>query len=157
MNFKIINFNKDTGQAIIRFDGYSPMAITLPIEDGRYLVGEHLETYIESFRPFVDVSRQQLLKDVSNQEEIDILVELEEVDSETIKQEALLRRNRLLIISDYTQLGDSTLREDQKEAFASYRQLLRDIPQQPNFPTKIIWPNEPVISSAPITPVVTIG
>ena len=157
MNFKIINFNKDTGQAVIRFEGYEPVALTLPIEDGKYLVDEYLETYIESFRPFVDVSRQQLLKDVSNQEEIERLVEVEKTDIESLRREAITYRNKLLVMSDYTQLSDSTLSEDQKQAFASYRQLLRDIPQQLEFPTNINWPKEPILSAAPITPVVTIG
>jgi hypothetical protein len=143
MNFKIINFNKDTGQAVIRFEGYEPVALTLPIEDGKYLVGEYLETYIESFRPFVDVSRQQLLKDVSNQEEIERLVEVEKMDIESLRREAITYRNKLLVMSDYTQLSDSPLTEDQKQAFVNYRQTLRDIPQQKSFPYDVSFPEKP--------------
>jgi hypothetical protein len=39
-----------------------------------------------------------------------------------------LRRNHLLTTSDWTQLPDSPLTEEQKQAWREYRQLLRDLP-----------------------------
>lgn len=43
--------------------------------------------------------------------------------------------------SDWTQLPDVPLAT--KEAWAAYRQALRDITSQPGFPTNIEWPVEP--------------
>lgn len=51
-------------------------------------------------------------------------------------------RNRLLFKSDWTQIGDSPLNEEQKNAYRIYRQALRDITIQNN-PFDIIWPNIP--------------
>jgi hypothetical protein len=50
-------------------------------------------------------------------------------------------RNTLLSASDWTQLPDVTA--ETKQAWASYRQALRDIPDQPGYPTNIVWPTPP--------------
>ena len=56
--------------------------------------------------------------------------------AERIREE----RNSLLEDSDWTQNSDAPIN---KEAWAAYRQALRDIPKQENFPFRIIWPNKP--------------
>lgn len=50
------------------------------------------------------------------------------------------QRSRLLAASDWTQLPDVPLAT--KDAWATYRQALRDITQQPD-PFSIIWPPTP--------------
>lgn len=65
------------------------------------------------------------------------------VDSRNIDTEWLTvkyKRNQLLAISDWTQLPDVPL--DTKEAWAVYRQALRDITDQPD-PFNIVWPEPP--------------
>lgn len=54
---------------------------------------------------------------------------------------ARAERERLLVASDWTQLPDVPLAT--KEAWATYRQALRDITDQPGFPTEIDWPAAP--------------
>jgi hypothetical protein len=54
--------------------------------------------------------------------------------------EVRLERNRLLQLCDWTQLPDSPA---DKQAWASYRQALRDITQEPD-PFAIIWPQPPL-------------
>jgi hypothetical protein len=49
-------------------------------------------------------------------------------------------RNRLLQESDWTQLPDVPI--DTKEAWATYRQALRDVTDQPD-PFNIVWPVAP--------------
>jgi hypothetical protein len=49
-------------------------------------------------------------------------------------------RNKKLADCDWTQLADSTA---DKEAWATYRQALRDIPAQEGFPFDIQWPEMP--------------
>jgi len=49
-------------------------------------------------------------------------------------------RNRLIAECDWTQVADSPV---DKEIWATYRQLLRDIPSQSGFPWDITWPVEP--------------
>ena len=63
------------------------------------------------------------------------------VDPNAAAQEALDRRNRLLYKSDYTQLADST-QPGTKAEWATYRQSLRDLPEDPNWPD-VTWPTPP--------------
>lgn len=45
--------------------------------------------------------------------------------------------------SDWTQSNDSPLSETEKAKWAIYRQELRDITNQTNYPNQIIWPLVP--------------
>lgn len=58
-------------------------------------------------------------------------------------QEALVKnqRNILLSESDWTQLPDVPL--ETKQAWATYRQALRDITSQEGYPFNVIWPTKP--------------
>lgn len=49
-------------------------------------------------------------------------------------------RTRLLLESDWTQLPDVSV---DREAWAAYRQNLRDITAQPGFPWDVTWPLPP--------------
>lgn len=51
------------------------------------------------------------------------------------------RRSKLLRDSDWTMMPDVTLWN--KEAWAEYRQALRDLTEQPGYPTNIVWPTPP--------------
>lgn len=48
-------------------------------------------------------------------------------DEELLEQDVRRERNRLLTLSDWTQLPDAPLSTDMKNAWAGYRQELRDI------------------------------
>jgi len=50
------------------------------------------------------------------------------------------QRDLYLRESDWTQVADAPV---DKAAWAAYRQLLRDIPQQTKFPDDIVWPLKP--------------
>ena len=54
-----------------------------------------------------------------------------------------LERNELLTDCDWTQLSDSPLDTDTKATWVTYRQQLRDIPDQTGFPWNVIWPTPP--------------
>jgi hypothetical protein len=66
----------------------------------------------------------------------------EEVQQRDAVQAAQVRseRNSKLAASDWTQLADSTA---DKQAWAAYRQALRDITAQVGFPWTIDWPVAP--------------
>jgi hypothetical protein len=66
----------------------------------------------------------------------------DEVQGNLNAKSARLReqRNRRLSESDWTQLADSTA---DKAAWATYRQALRDLPQQEGFPNTVTWPIAP--------------
>lgn len=50
------------------------------------------------------------------------------------------KRNVLLSASDWTQLADAPV---DQAAWATYRQALRDITDQPSFPSEVTWPTAP--------------
>lgn len=60
--------------------------------------------------------------------------------AEIAAQEARQVRDRLLATSDWTQVADAPV---DAAAWATYRQALRDIPDQPGFPDNITWPETP--------------
>lgn len=66
----------------------------------------------------------------------------EQIDSEFMKKAVSVRevRNRLLSESDWTQVADSAV---DKATWAQYRQELRDVTQQENFPWGVVWPQKP--------------
>lgn len=64
-------------------------------------------------------------------------------ECDVIGNEIRAERNRLLAESDWTQGADSPLSNEQKAAWATYRQALRDVPEQPGFPYDVVWPTQP--------------
>lgn len=50
------------------------------------------------------------------------------------------QRNDLLAACDWTQVADAPV---DKDAWAAYRQALRDVTEQPDFPVSVVWPAEP--------------
>jgi len=53
---------------------------------------------------------------------------------------ARAERNARLSACDWTQVADAPV---SKPDWAKYRQALRDITNQPDFPTTIVWPDKP--------------
>lgn len=53
-------------------------------------------------------------------------------------------RNRRLLDVDFTQLPDVPISPALRAEFATYRQALRDVPQQSGFPSAVTWPAAPV-------------
>lgn len=53
------------------------------------------------------------------------------------------KRNKLLTLCDWTQLADCPLDAGQKAAWTTYRQELRNIPQQQIEPEQVVWPVSP--------------
>lgn len=65
----------------------------------------------------------------------------------TAAANARKQRDALMATTDWTQLEDYP--KGNKAAWKTYRQQLRDVPQQAGFPETIIWPTSP---DAPTTP-----
>ena len=52
------------------------------------------------------------------------------------------KRNKKLAVSDWTQLGDVQISSEQQGEWTTYRQALRDVPEQPD-PFNVTWPTPP--------------
>lgn len=57
------------------------------------------------------------------------------------------RRDRLLAATDWAVLPDSPLDAQSLDAVKTYRQALRDVPQQDGFPGTITWPEIPATAN----------
>jgi hypothetical protein len=79
---------------------------------------------------------------VSNPDMVDITAEWPPaVDQDLIAEnEVRSKRNILLSQSDWTQVADAPV---DQPAWATYRQALRDVPQQAGFPHEVDWPAKP--------------
>lgn len=66
----------------------------------------------------------------------------EEVSQQDAMQEAKIRadRDERLAQTDWTQVADAPVNQ---EAWATYRQALRDVPAQAGFPWSVTWPTQP--------------
>jgi hypothetical protein len=64
---------------------------------------------------------------------------------EELAAEVRAQRNRLLAASDWTQLADAraALGEAKAAEWDTYRQALRDVPDQEGFPENVVWPTKP--------------
>lgn len=69
----------------------------------------------------------------------------EDVDQETLHLSYIKRQERTqkLAVCDWTQLADADLSTELRAAWLTYRQALRDVTEQPNFPKVINWPKYP--------------
>lgn len=52
-------------------------------------------------------------------------------------------RDTLLDDCDWTQMGDCPLSDTVKASWVTYRQALRDVPEQAGFPSDVTWPARP--------------
>ena len=58
------------------------------------------------------------------------------------------RRNGMLSSCDWTQIGDATLGDHTAEEWRTYRQALKDIPQNYTRVSTVVWPNDPPTQAA---------
>jgi Phage tail assembly chaperone protein len=68
------------------------------------------------------------------------------VATETVEARAIKvrdARDDLLQRCDWTQLADCTLNASKRAEWLAYRQALRQVPGQPDFPDRVTWPAEP--------------
>ena len=84
---------------------------------------------------------------------------VEELDADRLPlrmAEARARRDKLLADTDWTQTLDAPVSAESKAALRAYRQELRDLPQNEDWP-ECIWPELPEIVKAAPAPVDEIG
>lgn len=62
-----------------------------------------------------------------------------DADFATMRRE----RDRRLTACDWTQVSDAPLTDEQKTAWAAYRQALRDLPENTTDPANPVWPDKP--------------
>lgn len=86
----------------------------------------------------VCVSEHQA-REIFGASEEDIATARRETQLDAIRAE----RNRRIAACDWTQLPDAALASEQKNAWASYRQALRDLPEAAADLDNVVWPVQP--------------
>jgi len=81
------------------------------------------------------------MSEISNADplEIPLAVPTLEIEMAAIRS----RRNQLLRESDFTQLPDYPATDTQRAEVKAYRQALRDIPEEIDDPSRLVWPVMP--------------
>lgn len=64
-------------------------------------------------------------------------------DYEQMAADVRAKRDALLSASDYTQATDYPSTYAMRTAWAEYRQQLRDVTKQAEFPASVVWPTPP--------------
>lgn len=126
---------------ILRSGSCPDSMVELQIQPGEY----YIEGTLSAYTYYVDVDNKVLVPFPTKPSEYHIFDHTTKqwVDPRTSEtQWSVVReeRNKLLAASDWTQLPDVPLAT--KEAWAVYRQALRDITNQPD-PFNITWPIPP--------------
>ena len=123
-----------------RFDGTAEMRFRENIiknDDGSY-------TYDEYFFSMLD--RDGLEKVV--QDNLPIWLAYARVqETDTLSAKIRNKRNKLLAGTDWTQTDDAPISVEAKESMRKYRQKLRDITAQSEFPSAVKWPEKPEITT----------
>jgi hypothetical protein len=76
--------------------------------------------------------------------ELDAMSDAADLDLNMVRNE----RDALLSGSDWTQIGDATLGDHTAEEWRTYRQALKDIPQDYTRVSEVVWPNDPPTQAA---------
>jgi len=74
---------------------------------------------------------------------IDSQISDEEIEAKMMWEKIRKERNQLLGESDYMILADAPVDETQKQEWTTYRQALRDIPQDYDSPDEVVYPDKP--------------
>jgi len=73
----------------------------------------------------------------------EIEAEVARLIAEQPAKEARAKRDRLLTESDWVTIRATDTGNPVPTEWQSYRQALRDLPQQAGFPQEVVWPNPP--------------
>ena len=144
-----IRFRKDTGK-ITQTGMYPESQANLLVDDEHDVIFASASDHTHYVK---NGSIVEYPERPSDDHEFDFILE-QWVDTKTdeIRHQEVLEatrrdRNVKLAASDWTQIPDSPLNEEQKGAWATYRQQLRDITEQLTGITdigQVPWPTEPV-------------
>jgi hypothetical protein len=82
----------------------------------------------------------QWLSNTQKPTEAQVLAAWNQIKESELWKPIRIKRDSLLAECDWTQLSDSSAN---KEAWTSYRQALREIPQTYQSPDEVVWPTKP--------------
>lgn len=135
--YKVRSVDLEQGTFVLEFDGCDPLNFIIPFNESGYLTGDELEAAIQLMYPWNN-THKETVKEFDGSHLVG-RVEPMQVTTEQIR----MQRDALLYRSDWTQVPDAPLTAEQVAAWATYRQALRDVTEQPGFPANVVWPVQP--------------
>jgi hypothetical protein len=84
--------------------------------------------------------------DLTDAEEAELVARAEAADLDMNMVRG--QRNGMLAAADWTQLSDASLGDHTAEEWRTYRQALKDIPQNFTRQSTVVWPNDPPTQAA---------
>ena len=133
---------KQTSPAKIIFDGFLRNFTDLTREQWDEL--GYNEAIPAKREPFTTYATKWVKgDDLTYREEIVTATVDKTAQAEATANTARTERDNMLTDSDWTQLADSTLDDEDMVLWQGYPQALRDLPQQVGFPTNTEWPESP--------------
>lgn len=130
-----IEFLKNGRVSVLFFDNISK--VTENFEN------EEIEKYkYEMYRITLN-NRTNLAEDIENNYDT-WLQFAKDCEYEKLATEIRTKRDKLLTQTDWTQVTDTVLSIEKQEEYKTYRQQLRDITEQKNFPYKVTFPAKPI-------------
>jgi hypothetical protein len=133
--YKIRSVNLQTGTFVVQFDGMQPLSMRIPSDENGYLTGSALDSALERLKQY----SQPANINTANGAYIESLVEPTKPTEESVRKQ----RNILLFRSDWTQIPDNGMTDENRSKWAAYRQQLRDITSASGFPD-VQFPKAPV-------------
>jgi|GEM_PF-1012799 len=115
------------------------------MQDGDTLIFDDIITAMQMLKPRWDDLAWQ---ETATKKALAARKAAKQPDRKTLERQIRAKRNAILAETDPTQFrsrdtaGRFTL--EYVEAMATYRQALRDLPQQKGFPEDVVWPERPL-------------
>ena len=146
----ILSFDPFSGGLVVKYytdefqEGFV-YSIDLPVQDNKFPEADELETLIQQYAPKGQLERIVQIKNSTVPASLTAYIDgrIPQDDSQVKAERIRSERNVLLLRTDYTQLPDAPLSSIEKEAWAGYRQALRNITTQDTFPDSVVFPLPP--------------
>lgn len=114
----------------------------VPVINGLYLEGDALTKAIEAFIT-AEINKAASTPVVpANTEKIMAMVT--KPSPSQIASAVRAQRDKLLTVTDWTMIPSAALTPEQSAQWHIYRQVLRNLPTQPGWPTSVHWPVPPI-------------
>ena len=105
-------------------------------------MNEKQTIYVYDMYKIIIENRPNLEQDIQNNYDI-WLQFAKDYEYEKLATEIRTKRDNLLTQTDWTQVTDTVLNTEKQQEYKEYRQQLRDITEQQEFPYKVVFPKNP--------------
>lgn len=130
-----IEFLKNGRVSVLFFDNITKMTENFE--------NEEIEKYNYDMYRITLNNRTNLQEDIQNNYDT-WLQFAKDCEYERLATEIRAKRDKLLTQTDWTQVTDTVLSIEKQEEYKTYRQQLRDITEQKDFPYKVTFPIKPI-------------